>query len=239
MIWLVVVEGIGICVLGLLVVALAHSYAGLAARVDAASMPHAAPSVVVGPHSTGATAAVPVADLVGVTPDGESVLLALAGARVDTLLAFLSSSCTSCQRLWDELPGVLAAGHLDGVRVVVVVKGPEHESPSAVAALAASLATVDVIMSSSAWQDFEIPGSPYFALVRGASGEVSGQGTAMRWQQVAELIGVAGADARSSASRKSRRDRRQELDVDQVLLDAGVLPGDPSLYPMPPASPRT
>lgn len=244
MTWLAVVEAIVICVLGLVVVALAHSYAGLAARVASLSTPSAGQRVELaehGPEPAGTSGSVDLLDLDGVTPDGERVLLPLAGAATDTLLAFLSSSCASCRALWDELPAAVTSERLGGVRLVVVSKGPERESPSAMAELAARAGAADVVMSTAAWRDVEVPGSPYFALVGRGTGEVLGQGTARTWDQVAGLIDVAAGDARaSSRARKSRRDRRQELDVDRVLLDAGVLPGDPSLYPVPnKGTPRT
>jgi hypothetical protein len=237
-IWLVVVEAVAICVLGLVVVALAHSYAGLAARVEQPGTPARTPpsveltelELVGAPDGT----APPLRDLDGVTPGGERVLLPLAGAVSDTLLAFLSSSCASCRALWDGMPAAATADLFDEVRLVVVSKGPDRESPSMMADLAARAGGADVVMSSQVWLDVHVPGSPYFALVSRRTGEILGQGTARTWDQVAGLIAVAGGDERHGRrTRKSRRDRRQELDVDRVLLDAGVAPGDPSLYPIP------
>lgn len=231
MIWVVLAEGIAICVLGLLVVALAHSYAGLASRVGSTTILEDAPPRNSGSDPVVSAADATVRDLEGVSPDGETVLLPLAGVVTDTLLAFLTSTCTSCHRLWDELPDLIASRQLSEVRLVIVVKGPENESPATVMELAAAVPDVDVVMCSSAWRDFDVPGSPFFVLVQGASGKVAGQGTALRWQQVMDLIGVARGDAQVAVGAKSRRDRRQEVDVDRVLLAAGVLPGDPSLYP--------
>jgi len=238
-IWLVAVEALAICILGLVVVALAHSYAGLAARVEQSSTPprlrptgrrgHELPAV----EPIASSTFLPVVrDLDGVTPDGERVLLPLAGASGDTLLAFLSSSCASCRALWSELPEAVDSLLADRVRLVVVTKGPDRESTSILAELAASSGDVDVVMSSEAWVAFEVPGSPYFALVDRTSGEALGQGTARTWDQVLGLIDVAAGDARVEGStRKSRRDVRQEQDVDRLLMSAGVFPGDPSLYP--------
>jgi hypothetical protein len=88
-------------------------------------------------------------------------------------------------------------------------------------------------MSSEAWADFDVPGSPYFVLVGRDRGDIVGQGTARTWHQVMGLIGVASGDEGvATRMRKSRRDRRQELDVDRILLEAGVRPGDASLYPV-------
>ena len=52
------------------------------------------------------------------------------------------------------------------IRVVVVTKGPDWESPAAVAERAPL--GIQVVMSTGAWSDYEIPGSPYFVLVDGA-----------------------------------------------------------------------
>ena len=74
-------------------------------------------------------------------------------------------------------------------------------------------------MSSDAWQDYRVPGAPYFVLVDGATGRIAGEGSAQTWHQVASLMGSAGGDA-------SPRERL----VDAELGAAGILPGDPWLY---------
>jgi hypothetical protein len=230
-IWVIVAEAIAIVILGLFVVALAHSYAGLAGRLETSgrSMPEPIKAGRVGVTPGSRSAAAPATHLVGTTLSGDEVAIPLVGAADDTLLAFLSSSCASCQHLWQTLDDDGVALPV-GTRLVVVPKGPERESPSAIAALAPSGA--EVVLSTGAWSDFEVPGSPYFALVAGATGAVVGEGTALTWPRVLDLMGTSTADAaRSGAPRKPARDRRQEADVDRVLLEAGILPGDPSLYP--------
>ncbi|HEV3212238.1 MAG TPA: hypothetical protein VGZ03_02465 [Acidimicrobiales bacterium] len=237
MIWLVALEAAAIGVLTLVVVALAHSYAGLAARVEETASPRHpahvdAPHAMIPPHR-GDEPTTGVRDLLGATPAGERVLLSLAPTSRDTLLAFLTTSCASCRGLWDELTLAHPSVIPPEVRLVIVSKGEDRESPSQVAALADGIGDVDVVMSSEAWADFDVPGSPYFVLVGRERGDVLGQGTARTWDQVMGLIGVAAGDERVAArTRKSRRDRRQELDVDRVLLEAGVRPGDASLYPV-------
>ena len=96
-------------------------------------------------------------------------------------------------------------------------------------------------MSTEAWGDYEVPGSPFFVLVDGRSGRRIGEGVANHFHQVAELVRRAEADARSFAvgdrAGKPRRPRRgarrtgRESANDRELLAAGILPGDPSLYP--------
>jgi len=48
-------------------------------------------------------AGAPAADLAGVTPDGESVLVRTTGMATDTVAVFLSSGCSTCQRFFRDL----------------------------------------------------------------------------------------------------------------------------------------
>lgn len=248
MIWVVVAEAVAIVGLALMVVALVHSYAGLAARVEhlhgsrpSANAPMGVPSQA---HRVDASVERgKVADHVaGVSPTGEGVVLPIAAVGHDTLLAFLTSTCTSCAHLWQELADATGSVVPDGVRLVVVPKGPEHESPSSILSIAPG--GVEVVMSSRAWSDFSVPGSPYFVLVDGASGAVAGEGTALTWAQVVDLMGVSAHDEELGASGgpgagRPRRDLSREAEVDMVLMRAGVQPGDPSLYPLQAPTPST
>jgi hypothetical protein len=238
-IWAVVGEALALLVLATFVIALVHSYAGLVAKVEEMSDPHAPGSQPIA-RAASVTRhrddlAMPVVDRVtGVSPVGDGVTVSLVDAERDTLLAFLTSTCSSCQHLWSAL--VDAEGDVlpSRIRLVVVPKGPERESPSSI--LEAAPVTCDVVMSSEAWLDFNVPGSPYFVLVERTTGKVLGEGTALSWAQVVDLAAIATGDDRLAQSfardpRKPARDRRREEEVDRLLLDAGVLPGDPSLYP--------
>lgn len=157
-------------------------------------------------------------DLVGVTPNDETVSISL-GAGVDTLLAFLSGGCSVCGELWGAVPSGEAALP-DRTRIVVVTASPDRESPSRIRRLVAPGTTV--VMSTDAWQDYRVPGAPYFVLVDAAGG-IAGEGSAQSWQQVASLVGTASGDA--AAARGPREGR-----VDDELAAAGLLPGDPRLY---------
>lgn len=186
------------------------------------------------PRPTDAVAGRPAPDVAGGTPDGGSAGVAVGGVDHDTVLLFLSSDCTTCQRFWavlrphaDERPALP-----DGVRLVVVTRGPEHESPAAVAEHGAG---VPVVMSDEAWTAYEVPGSPYAVHVDGPSGRVLGEGTGGDWGQVAQLLARATGDLayvgeRTPRTRKARRDAVAEQDSDAALLSAGILPGDDSLY---------
>src|SRR5207245_3759381 len=63
------------------------------------------------------------------TVAGEPVKVAVAGSRGNTLLAFLSSGCLPCHKLWrglsDDHPRLPA-----GARLVIVTKDRGEESPT-------------------------------------------------------------------------------------------------------------
>ena len=172
-------------------------------------------------------------DLAGVSLTEDAVAIAVRGVEHDTVLAFLSSGCTTCGRFW----AALRAGDLpdlgDQTRLVVLTKSPGDESMTALSDLAHGL---HVVMTSQAWRDYEVPGTPFFILVNGTSGTVTGEGTAMGWDEVRNLIALGRGDASvvsgvSTASMKPSSDAERESVVDQILMDAGIFPGDPSLYP--------
>jgi hypothetical protein len=118
------------------------------------------------------------------------------------------------------------------MRVVAVTKDPGEESESTIRGLASGQT---VVMSTQAWFDYEVPGSPYFVHVNGTTGRVSGEGTASTWDQVVSLVSRAAADAaRSRAGARFQAERGGEARVDEELTAAGILPGDPSLYPTGP-----
>ena len=166
-----------------------------------------------------------------------------------TLLAFLTSGCSVCQTFWEEFQHeVDVPGDGD---LVVVAKGPEEESVSSLKALAGRL---DVVQSSRAWVDYDIPGSPYFVYVEG--GTVTGEGSATTWAQVRDLMaqGVADADeARAAAGRSGPggvgtgdgvgsavgadggRDSLPRIDAE--LRASGITPGHPSLFTSPDPGP--
>jgi hypothetical protein len=173
----------------------------------------------------------PAHDIAGTTLDGEVVSARVAGAEHDTLLLFLSSGCASCETFWAELgtPGVLTLPPT--TRLLVVAQSASAESPADLTALAP--AGVDVVLSSDAWRDYEVPGSPHVVYVDGPSGRVRGEGTGQSLRQVAELLARSTGDAgllTGGRAPKPSRDLQQEEAVDRELLAAGILPGDPRLY---------
>lgn len=182
------------------------------------------------------------ADLVGEGPGtGEAVSIRVTGVEHDTIVAFLSSGCLTCQRFWDAFRKPRKLGLPAGTRLVVVTKGSDGESPSAVASVAPP--GVPTVMSTAAFSDYDIPGSPYFVQVHGPSGRVRGEGTGPDWEQVQSLLSQATDDGSlqtqlsGSEVAKPDADAERESRIDRELFTAGVEPGDPSLYSVEAADP--
>jgi hypothetical protein len=121
----------------------------------------------------------------GSTPVGDALAVSPAEAGGLTLLAFLSSGCATCSGFWAALGQPEQLALIDGVRVVVVTKGPEFEIQAEVRSL--SPPGLPVVMSSEAWNDYEVPGSPFFVLVDGDEGRRIGEGVAQHFTQIADL----------------------------------------------------
>ena len=234
---LVLIEAIAIAFLGLLVFGLLRSHAeilrslhDLGAGVGEVDHGHA-----VRPAPGGRSRA--ASDVVGVTVDDEPVSIGIAGAGHGTLLAFLTTGCLTCAGFWKAFrDGVSLPAQ---ARLVVVTKGPADESGSRVRELLP--ADYPTVMSSEAWQGYEVPVAPYFVYVDGPSARVMGEGAAGTWDQVRSLMGQALDDSADVGSRRDRR-RAQSFGRDDVardertLLAAGITPGHPSLYPSPDAA---
>jgi hypothetical protein len=150
-----------------------------------------------------------------------------------TLLGFLSSGCQSCAGFWEALQQPDQLGLPDGTRIVIVTKGPELEITPQVKALTSG--QVPVLMSTEAWHDYEVPGSPFFVLVDGATGQKIGQGVAAQIAQLVDLVRRAQSERRPGVSRPAPEPGldgpAREVANDDALRAAGILPGDPSLYP--------
>lgn len=170
-------------------------------------------------------------DISGLTPWDESLAVGVSGGQSRSLVAFLSTGCGTCAGFWDELNQPGGARLSEGTRLVIVTRGEDEESISALRRIAPAHETV--IMSSQAWSDYEVPGSPYFLLIE--DGRVTGEGSGSSWQQVRALLGQAADDNEVRRSRRpasggmNGRDRADL--VDRELSAAGIHPGHPSLYP--------
>jgi hypothetical protein len=227
---LVVLEALALLLLGVLVAGLLRSHAEILRAL------HDLGVGVGDPSSATAGDFVPrpddaaslhgrAVDVTGTAPTGDALAVAVAGRRQLTLLAFLSSGCLTCRDFWTSF-GRRDLDPPGGARVVIITKGPEAESPAVIRTLAPT--AVPTVLSSQAWDDYRVPGAPYFVLVDGAAGTVVGEGTSSTWENVRNLLGQAIADAAD----RSQDDSRDGLSrVDRDLRAAGVGPGHPSLWP--------
>ncbi len=242
---LLIVETVILAVLCVLVAGLLRGYASVLRRLHqldggAAAQPGPPPfrtdSRIPEPPATSATRIEGRAewaeshDVDGISLHGEIASVRTVGVEHDTILAFLSSNCEGCTGFWHELAEPGSWTTPQGSRLLVVTKGPEDESPSVLSQLCPD--GVDLVMSSQAWADFEVPGSPYVVVADGRTGRVKGEGSGTSFSQVGGLIRQSVEDSRHPAlgARKPDADRRRERDVDRILLAAGIGPQDPSLY---------
>jgi hypothetical protein len=181
-------------------------------------------------------------DITGATPTGDAVSIAVREVRHMTLLAFLSSGCATCLDFWSAFASEAPPEVPGDARLVIVTKGAEQESVSSVHRLAPP--QIPVVMSSEAWEAYDVPVAPFFVLVDGTSGAIVGEGAASNWGQVTSLMAQAVTDAgigkrgrRSHAPGRPRSDALREARVDQDLLAAGIVPGDARLYRLPESEP--
>jgi hypothetical protein len=172
-------------------------------------------------------------DISGVSPEGDAVRIAVVGTQHPTLVAFLTSGCTTCVGFWNSFARPSDASPPNDARVVVVTKGAEAESPGRLRRF--TTVDVPVVMSSEAWEAYDVPVAPYFAYVDGPSGIVVGEGAAMTWTQLVSMMEQALADAGMERTRTTRRRRQNGRErserIDHDLQAGGIEPGHPSLYP--------
>ncbi len=219
---LVSVETVLLVLLIVLVAGLLRSHAELLRRLGPAERGQDGSSTPAVPASPRRDPGASAASLAGTTPSGDAVSLTFdGGASTPTLLAFLTSGCSTCAGFWEtfgehRLP--------DGVQTVIVAHGSDREQPARLRKLAP--AGVPVVMSSAAWDDYEVPGAPYFVLV---DGTIRGEGVATSWQALSSLVGDAIADQRLASESPSGGQPAQS--VDETLRAAGIGPDHPSLYP--------
>lgn len=249
----VIVLVVAVAVLALLVAGLLRSHAVILRRLHEAGIDVYDPDTTL-PMAGPDTAAPPPPDpgtprpndaatgrgapaITGVSPSGATAAYRMGGRDQDTLLVFLSVDCTTCHVFWEALADDRGATAAAGDRrLLVVTRSPNDEL---VATLAERDLHVPVVMSSRAWQDYEVPGSPYFIHVDGATERVRGEGTGSSWDQLMDLVDRGATETaerfaagrRGRGRRRRREDGRPPRDSDEELRAAGIEPGDPSLYP--------
>jgi hypothetical protein len=215
---LVIAEGVAVVLLGLLVAGLLRSHAeilralhDLGADLD----PAAGGQVIAGTRVTSLRSEDTAHDISGQRLDGSAAAVGVVGADHDSVLAFLSTGCTTCLPFWAALrEGARAAGD---TRVVVVVQ--DEDSRSKLRELAGP--DLDVIASSRAWSDYGVPGSPHIVHVHGPTGRVVGEGTGHSWDQVMDLL---------AQSNEGTPDRDNATRIDHELAAVGIGPDHPSLH---------
>ena len=176
----------------------------------------------------------PAASIAGSSPTGDALKVLVAPGGPTTLVAFLSSGCSTCAGFWDGFSTDRGDDLPASVRRVIVCKGVEVERPALLAELAPP--EVPVVLSSQAWADYQVPGTPYFVLVDGPSGRVAGEGTAAGWTHLTSLLRDAAREHGhfdDAAMRPEERVRAADRSVvvDGVLERAGIGPDHPSLHP--------
>lgn len=177
-------------------------------------------------------------DIAGETLNGGAVQIPVATSTEGILIAFLSSGCSTCAGFWQALREEGPATLSRWVRIVIVTRDRNNESPSVLSQLAPK--DIELVMSSDAWTAYDVPASPYFYYVR--EGMVAGEGTAVTWQQVKSLFRDYVQDLELTHDYRRFVDidgRSQHLaplrgpdDIvrdDQELAESGITPDHPSL----------
>ena len=160
------------------------------------------------------------APVAGESPGGDAVALSFSTAEggAPTLLAFLTSGCSTCAGFWETIS---TAELPPGVETLIVTHGRDRESPARIRRLAPP--SVPVVMSSEAWADYRVPAAPYFVLV---DGDVRGEGVATNWGAVSSLVRDAIEDDRDASATRHRG-----RSLDETFAAAGIGSGHPSLRP--------
>jgi hypothetical protein len=241
MLALVIGEGVVLLLLGLLVAGLLRSHAeilralhDLGASVEPGdrrtpiARTTSPTTLVTSTTTSGSTAH----DVVGVDLTGATASVSVVGTHHDTLLAFLSTGCSTCQPFWDAFrDGVTLPA---AARLVVVVQ--DEESEARLRTLAGP--HLEVIASNAAWESYDVPGSPHFVYVDGPAGRVTGEGTGPDWPSVRALLTQAADDRAARAALAEGRTadvewRDNPTRIDAELLHAGIGTGHPSLIAPP------
>lgn len=218
-----------VALLGMLVVGLLRTHAEIIRRLDSLGVrleEDEQGAVPVAMSRAGITAR-NAAAIAGVAPSGDPMVASPVIGTEPVLIAFLSTTCSSCTLFWEWIRGPYVTVEDRRYRVIVTTLGSDEESPTR--ALALKHPDAEVVMSSAAWAEYEVPGAPYFALVDPGEGRIIGEGTAPSIDALESFLRDSSGDR--EWDRRDRTDRDREAMVDEELRRAGLLPGDPRLYP--------
>jgi len=237
MLALVVLQTVVLAVMVVLVAGLLKSHADILRKLHDLGIDSDSPTTPTGLRVAAGIAEPRLAadaatDISGIKSDGSAAAIGVVGTDHPTLLAFLSTSCQSCKGFWDSFddPNLKLPG--SDLRLVIVTKGPEAESESAVHRLAPK--GITTIMSTEAYEDYQVPVSPFFVMIDGPTGKTLGEGASATWGQLESLLRQAISDSSSAKKRSRRRSgSARSQDADEVLIAAGINPGDPTLYSRP------
>jgi hypothetical protein len=175
---LVVAEAVVIAFLGILVIGLLRRNAELLSGTEVGDGAGGLETV-----RTGLVAR----DIAGVGLNGQVVGIRVHEAGRPTLLAFMSTSCATCNHFWKRFGDEETLTTLGDVRLIIVTYGDGYERPAGVAAVAPG--GIPLVMSSIAWQTYGIPGSPYFVMISGETGLITAKDSAANWDGLLDLIG--------------------------------------------------
>ncbi len=219
--------------LGMLVVGLLQSHAEILRRLDKLGVRLDDDSQ--GPRELASIGRKPiqtdVSDIVGVDTMGEPVVVSPLVGNDPTLIAFLSTTCSSCTVFWESFDRSHVTFGDRRYRVVVVTLGEGEESPTRANGLRKGSA--EVVMSSDAWSQYEVPGAPYFVLIDPSQSAVIGEGTSSTVDALKGFLADSAGDLewdQTRASLPDRTDQDREAMIDEELRRAGLEPGDPRLY---------
>jgi hypothetical protein len=216
---LVSVETVLLVLLVVLVAGLLRSHAEILRRLGS---PDDQRRAVPAPTTSRAPSELRPAAVAGPTPSGDAVTLSFDGTGSrPTLLAFLTSGCSTCAGFWDTLGERRLP---PGVQTVIVTHGTERERPAKLRKLAPR--DIPVVMSSRAWEDYRVPGAPYFVLVDEA---IRGEGVATTWQALGSLVSDAIEEQREAEHPGGSNERARR--IEETLAAAGIGPDHPSLRP--------
>jgi hypothetical protein len=214
MVAVVSVETVLLVILLVLVAGLLRSHAEILRRLESGEGSGLTASPPATPSRTPGQPAPPI---VGPTPSGDALSLDFSAAAAQpTLLAFLTSGCSTCAGFWETLSEPRLP---DGVATLIVTHGRERERPARLRELQPR--GVPVVMSSEAWEAYAVPGSPYFVLVEQT---IKGEGAATTWSALSSLVADAVVEERESGPARAAA-------AEDKLAVAGIGPGHPSLYP--------